>query len=755
MKTYTLFLLLILLGLSGSASLLTGQVKQLSIAGTYEKKTYQVPRIDRKIKVDGVLDAEEWRDALTLPLNFEFAPGYNVAAPVKTDVMFMYSKTHVYVAFRAFDPNPKEIRARLCDRDGFGGDDWVAVLFDTFNDQRGTFNFCSNPLGIQADMVETISGGGHEWDAIWDSAGKLNNEGYCVEIAIPFTSLRFQMSEGDQVWSFDAMRCYPRSRNHQISVFPHDRNNSCLMCQAPKLQGFAGTRPGLDIELDPTIAVRFSGKRPTGYGDFENSTKADPGLTARWNITPNLTLNGTINPDFSNVEADIPQLDVNNQFSLDYPEKRPFFVEGFNWFKTPLRAVHTRTVVDPDWGIKLTGKIGRSDIGFFSAYDRTPSLTIPGNYNSETYSLAATRKYPAIRTYDSVLRLRQDIGSSSTIGLLFTDREGDGYYNRLGGVDGDIAITRRDRVKFQLMGAQTRYNDTMVKRFRLPSGSFSDGAFRAVYNHRTNTVNWYFLYENVGAKFRADLGFMPQVDYQHFQPGISYIWRHRKGSWFSMIELGGRVEIQNDHTGFLQNRDAVVWLNYDGPMQTFVNLVGRVGKSSYLYKKFDEAKLNFAVGIRPNRFNIQLTGLVGDQIDVMNAESGKVLRLQPTIEWQIRPHLTINFGHQYERLNVPRGRLYDANITDVKIVYQFTRNMFFRAMVQYMNHKFNVPLFYVPMEPRFRHFFTQFLLSYKINPRTVCFIGYTDDYAGFLNNNYVIRQTNRTVFMKIGYALVL
>jgi hypothetical protein len=185
--------------------------------GSGTKETpHRVPRTTSNLKIDGVLNEKAWEEALVLELNYEVIPGENIKPPVRTEVLLIYSDTRFYAAFRAYDPVPSAIRARIRERDNFGGDDWVAIALDTFNDERRAYNFCCNPFGVQADEITSPEGGGEAWDAIWYSAGRLNKEGYIVEMAIPFSSLRFQRKRGQQVWGIDALRSYPicaRQRN--------------------------------------------------------------------------------------------------------------------------------------------------------------------------------------------------------------------------------------------------------------------------------------------------------------------------------------------------------------------------------------------------------------------------------------------------------------------------------------------------------------------------------------------------------------
>jgi len=303
------------------------------------QKPYSIPKTTDRIKVDGLLDEAAWGSALTLELKYEIYPGENVEPPVRTEVLLIYSRSYLYVGFRAYDPDPAAIRAHLRDRDSSDGDDNVSITFDTFNDERRAFSFACNPLGIQTDNI-VIRGRWHRdlsWDAIWDSAGVITDWGYAVEMAIPFNVLRFPRANGKQIWGLFATRSYPRNVRHELRNVPNDRSNNCSLCQAAKIEGFEGISPGRSIELTPTLtALRTDGRDELPDGPMQKlESRSDAGLSASWGITPNFTLNATINPDFSNVEADSYQLDINKRFTLRYPEKRPFFL-GFTPAWSPI-----------------------------------------------------------------------------------------------------------------------------------------------------------------------------------------------------------------------------------------------------------------------------------------------------------------------------------------------------------------------------------------------------------------------------------
>lgn len=722
-----------------------------SFAQSQAGTPFRVPETGKKIKIDGNLDDSAWAEALKLELKYEVEPGENIDPPVKTEGFLIYGGDHLYVAFRAHDPNPSRIRARFTDRDNIWEDDYVGIVLDTFNDSRRTYNFYCNPFGIQAEKVINIQRREIPWDAIWNSAGKVTPGGYIVEMAIPFSSMRFQRDRQDQVWGIDLVRSYPRTLSHQIGLFPRNRDNNCYMCQANKIIGFKGAKPGKQIELDPTLSAVITQERE-GFpgGEMKNKTrKMDPGISGRWRFTPNLALSAAINPDFSHVEADAAQLDINNQFAIYYPEKRPFFLEDANIFSSMYPIIFTRTLRDPNWGVKLTGKEGAHSVGFFSVHDNQTFLTFPGSQNSSTASLD-------MNSLSTAARYVHDVGKSSALGVLFTDREGEDYYNRVAGIDGDLKLSKRDQLNFHILGSWSRYPGDVASRYGQPDDAFDGHVYGVYYAHNTENYGAVLTYHDISPGFRADLGSMYQVGYRFALGGLRYTLRRNPGHWFTRLNTFISYQYEADYdTKELLNKALEVQLNYQGPMQSFVNVVINFGRRGFLGKEFDEKYVNFNVGFRPSgTLSFSLSTALGDRIDYANRRAGRRVSFHPMVQLKAGRRLLLNADHVYERLSIDQGRLYTANLTNLRVVYQFNRRVFLRTILQYADYDYNSPLYTFEIDPKFQHLFSQVLFSYKVNPRTVLFLGYSDDY---LANSLVpdLRQKNRTFFLKIGYALVL
>lgn len=723
----------------------------LDFSQVENKQFFSVPKVKSEFNIDGRLDEDFWQEAVKIDANIEVRPGENIEAPVKTLAHVAYNDDHILVGIQCFDENPEKIRAHLCDRDNIWSDDWILILFDTFNDQRRTYDFFCNPLGIQGDEIETPWGGGGSWDAIWHSAGQITDDGYVVEMAIPFNSINFPKINGEQVWGFDVVRSLPRNVRHHIGSFPRDRNNNCYMCQSHKLVGFEGAKPGRNIEFSPTLSAVYSQERENETsGPFkESENQLDPGITAKWGITPNMILNGTINPDFSNVEADVLQLDIDNQFTLYYPEKRPFFLEGADYFRTPLQIVHTRSFSDPDWGAKITGKEGKHTLGFFSVQDDYTNYIFPGAEGSDDLS---TQK----QSWGSVLRYKYDIGKKSHIGGLITGREGDQYHNRVGSIDGHFKFTQTDQVMFQVAASNSAYSNVISEEYDQKKGDFGGYSFQGYYDHNTKHYNLYGFYREISPEFRADLGFMTRVGTKYSEIGATKKWQRDPGSWFTWLSIYGSYDLRRDWNENILHRAYTARLNYNGPLQSSAGSYVEFGRDLYNGNYYRARYVNSWLYMRPNGWSqIGIETRFGDGIDYDNDRQAEYTRISPSCTIKMGLHLSVEYQYTNALKNVDAGRLYTANMHYIKVMYQFSSRMFARVVLQHRDYEQNVTLYEDDdVEARSKGLFTQFLLSYKINPQTVFFLGYSDNY-GNIEDKLDLIQTNRTLFAKLGYAYSL
>jgi hypothetical protein len=706
------------------------------------------------VNVDGELEEPAWADAARLSLPFEWFPGDNLPAPVETEVLLTFDDEALYIGFLASDPDPGAIRANLADRDTPFQDDHVGFMLDPFNDERRGFQFRINPLGVQMDAVFSENEGYEDfsWDAIWESDGRITEGGYVVEVAIPFKSLRFPRTEEAQTWGIMAFRSYPREVRHRLRSHVTDRDRACLLCQMNKMSGIQGVSPGRNVEIAPTLTGAQTDVRnefpdgPMEGGDQE----FEPGVTARWSITPNLVFNGTLNPDFSQVEADVAQLEVNTRFALFYPERRPFFLEGADFFLTPLNVIFTRTVVDPRAGAKITGKEGPHALGFFLTQDRVSNLIFPANQGSLSGSLNSD-------VTSGVLRYRRDVGEGSTVGGLATLREGEGYSNRVFGADAFLRLSRTNTLEAQVLRSSTEYPAEIISAFGQPDGAFHGNAIRLTAMHRSREWMARANVEQVDADFRADAGFMPRVDTRSWEVQAQRTFWGEPNAWYSFFNLGLMVDRTEDLDGKLTDERLMLTAGYSGPMQSAVNFAAARRKERLGETLFEDLDAVF-VGVEVRPSGVATLGIgseLSEAIDFVNAREGTQITAGPRAELKLTRHLDLGLQHSLKRMEYEGERTFLANLTQVRIVYNFNVRTFLRAIVQYQVVKRNVDTYEVPVDPETRTLFTQLLFSYKVNPQTVLFLGYSDNSLGLVNPELVrtdLTRSDRTFFLKLGYA---
>jgi len=716
-----------------------------------ERRVYEIRRTAGPIEVDGDLGDPGWAGATVVVAAIETYPGDSIESPARTECRIAYDEHTLYLGFHAFDPEPRQIRAHFTDRDAAFDDDFVGVVLDTFDDERRGYEFFVNPLGVQMDLTQDELSHNEDpsWDAIWESAGQLVADGYTVEVAIPFAQLRFPAGSLHQTWGLDVVRVWPRDKRYVLRSQPQDRNRDCYLCQVSRLAGLAGARPGHNLELDPTLTATRAEERET-FPDapLEGATDTDAGLTARWGVTPNLTLSGTLNPDFSQVEADSAQLDVNTEFALFYEEKRPFFLEGADFFATPIQAVYTRTVADPAWGAKVSGKVGRETFGVFVADDDVTNLLLPGKEGSDLTAIDASNLTGAAR-------YRHDVGKGSTLGLLATARQGDGYANGVAGVDGVIRLAKSDTLTFQVLRSSTEYPDEVHEEFAQHEGELDGTAALVSYRHSERNWNWRAAYESYGRDFRADSGFVPQVDYREGSIGVFRTWWGKPEDWYGNIEVGGDWEYAEDQDGRHLESEQELYAFLSGPMQS--HLESAVGHRT---RTFDGVMFNQTYGflwadVRPSgALQLELELELGDRLDVANTRNGTVFSVEPEVTWRAGRHLNLSASYLHERLDVEGGRLYTARLAQLRAVWQFSLRTFLRVISQYTDLTRDPSLYHDEVDAAEQDLFNQVLLSYTINPQTVFFLGYSDTYRGFDDaaESVDLTTASRTVFVKLGYA---
>ncbi|MDX6404360.1 MAG: hypothetical protein QOH70_1815 [Blastocatellia bacterium] len=474
----------------------------------------RMPKFDKAPVIDGKLDDEIWKQAAVLKDFHQVQPGDNIAPSKPTEVLLGYDSRFLYIAFHCYD-EPDKVRANIAKRDNIFDDDYVGILFDTFNDHRKAYEFDFNPLGVQADGVWT-DGQNEDFnpDIVMESKGLITSDGWTVEVAIPFKSLRYVAGK-DKLWGAHFWRRIKRFNNELDTWMPLNRDISSWLAQEGRLSGLEGISTERTLELIPSLTLSETGKRKgtlsgaqlaSGILDpgrlVNEPIKFDPGLTGKYTITPNVTLDFAINPDFAQVESDQLVVTANQRFPIFFAEKRPFFLEGIDIFQTQIAAVHTRTIIDPDFAVKLTGKVDRNTFGLLLASDNGP-----GNFSPEE-RLTANPRFVGKNASIGILRLKRDIGKKdSFIGLLATYNRFVDRYNELGGFDTRLRVDKQTTFTAQALVTRTRrpffYPDE-GKTFDRKENGF-------IYAMDYNKSGRHFGYElsAVGRTlyYRADVGF--------------------------------------------------------------------------------------------------------------------------------------------------------------------------------------------------------------------------------------------------------
>jgi hypothetical protein len=709
---------------------------------------HEVPGSASEMKIDGSLSEAAWDAALTFELAYEYAPLEKAPAIVRTQVLLTSDDSNLYVGFRCFDPEPAAIRAYLTDRDGIEGHDQIQICLDTFNDNRRSYLFAVNALGIQMDAIMTGDSESDNWDGIWSSAARITDYGYEAEMAIPFAIVRFHGGEGERVWGIDARRVYLREQDHYLGLIPRDNGNDCYQCQFVKISGFAQARLGRHLEITPSVtALSTSSPDPQSETDSVRESELSPSLNADIRISDYLTLSGTTNPDFSQVESDTLLLDINQPFALSYPEKRPFFLEGADFFDTSINAVHTRSIRDPNWGVKLAGKAGSNSIGYFTVEDEVTNLIFPGSQSSRSTTIYDS-------SVASALRLRHEFGRDLSLGALATDREGDDYFNRLLGLDLDYRITDSDRLSTQLIATSTKYPEETARDFDQETGDINDRGFELDYSHADRTWEWRINYLDLGSGFRSDVGFVPRVDIRDATAILTYKLYGSRDSWWRRLSFSGYYSLAEDQAGQFLNRTSYLRMTYLGKLQSNLDLRGYARREAYGGEEFDMKYLWAQFDFRPEpRAHVYLFTQIGDAIDYTDARAGMSARFNAYFSYRYGEHLYFNVWDDFERMEVGGDRLYTANVSQLAATYQFDARFFIRLKLQNADYDYNVANYLTPVSPNMRRLVSQLLFSFKLNPRTVLFLGYSGDYRG--DDESGLSDRTHTLFFKVGYAFLL
>lgn len=772
-----------------------------------KKSPVSVPKLTIPIVIDGKLDEEAWSRAAVFKDFYQTSPGDNIAPSKPTEVYMMYDEKHLYIGFKCWDERDK-IRATVAKRDNVFGEDNVRVWLDTYDDQRRAYVLGFNPLGIQQDGIYTEGrGADFSVDIVMESKGVIEDWGWSVEVKIPFKSLRYAAGPGKN-WGFNVARNIDRFNDEFNAWMPDDRSISGFLIKSGKITGLDEIKYERTLEITPSVTLSQTGRRVPAIefvgGRWVNQPiKHDIGLTLKYTLSPNVTLDAAINPDFAEIEADAPVITANQRFPIFFQEKRPFFLEGAEIFQTPLSIFDSRSIVDPDFAAKVTGKIGKNSFGFMAASDKAP-----GNFEENDRNDPNVR--PRIDEFldknalFGVVRVKRDVGKENHIGFFATYRSFPEQRNLLASFDSRVKLGPKTTAQFQLVGTTSRrcffdasFEPTVdpigAQRNREICGTGNTSAnplSNGTYNrYRTGNAIGYYAnidssddtngwFAEVGGRtrdFRADVGFTRRTDtnfafFYHRNStksrptapivranwgkfaGIDYDWSGRLQRFRTGSSLG--VSLQRSAFVFVEAgviREVIYEEEFGlKRMPTrpgrFAGDPTRSAWQQFIYSEFNQ-KLHkrFSYYLSANYSNNAFDYFFPAGNGQINPGTGKQFGAQAQIQWTPIDPLTTSVSYQKSRLvrNDNRIRSFDTDIVSLRSTYSFTRFIFTRLRMDYDSTR--------------RNYAGQLLFAYTPSPGTAFYVGYNDNfnYNGFNpfsgQREPGFERNSRTFFIRASY----
>jgi hypothetical protein len=672
--------------------------------------------------IDGNLDDPVWKSAQKVSGFKTFAPDYGKDMSVNTDVYLAYDEENLYYAFKCYEQEPDKIKANVSGRDRMTGDDFICLNLDTFGDQQTLTCFYVNPLGIQGDSKATSNNEDFSFDAVWESAGKIDNDGYNVEMCIPLKSIRYTDQSPTVMRLTLQRKMVLRQENGTLPPLDPKIGGNFIVQGAPVT--YEGLKQYKLLELLP--AYTYTHKETNERGSLvPEERKGNISLTTKYGLTQNLILDATYNPDFSQIEADAGQVDVNLRYALYYPETRPFFLEGNENFQMSngLTIVHTRKIADPLIGAKVTGKIAEGQtIAALYAMDELD----PQQYPDQQYA------------HFGIFRYRGDIGNGNYLGGLLANRELTGHYNRVVAADGQYRLTSGSTLS--LLGSYSKTYD---------EGSTTDNNGHALcasfYNYDRN-VNYGADFESISKNYLAEMGQMYRTDYLSF----SGYWGPRLYPDSSIL-LNIQPQVS---TGHLRDNESGMWEDsYSAHINaTFVNRIsacaGREWSTEvFQLQKFNTDNMHSTFSMQVTRvLGVNLSGTYGNSIYYSsNPYPGYRYGASASVSYQPIPNIAVSLSYNYSDFyrKSDDEKIYDYSIYRLKSTYQVNKYLFFRGIVEYNDYR--------------ERLFTDFLASFTYIPGTVFYLGYGSIFqkTRWENDQYVpsdrFLETKLGVFVKASY----
>ncbi len=720
-----------------------------------------IQRAAGEIKIDGLLNDPGWRNAGLAEHFVEHEPGDQTKPPVETKALITYDESNLYVAMICYD-DPEKIRATYCVRDRIYQDDNIVLLIDTYDNAVWAYELAVNPYGIQGDLLYSQNGGEDEgFDLVYESAGTITDSGYQIEMAVPFSSLRFP-DVPNQTWRIDFWRNHPRDSRRQYSWAKYDRNEQCWPCQWGIVTGIENVQPGKGIEIMPSFVGYQAGEMqgngtPQSPFDFENY---DPdgqfSLYGKYAVKSDVTVEATYNPDFSQVEADPPQIDVNTTTALSYPERRPFFQEGSDLFQTIFTPVYTRSINDPQVATKVIGRMNRTTIAYLNAYDeRTPIPIVLGE--ASDFLIGG-------KSFSNIFRARQAFGSGTNVGVLVTDRRYDGGGS--GSVlssDGALRLSKSVQLGWQALATQTteqrfvtpvrddttEYFDGMRHTVALDGESYWGHGFASGLTYEGRNLYADLTYIEKSPTFRLGSGYTPDNDVRLGRI-TSFYQFHIDSRLFDYVLPELVVERDWFFTGVKREESAELSLQFQFKSQTGMHWEYSWSGERFAGQWFNDIwNLHACMSSRFSdmvRFggNVNYGHAIGRRVNpptmIGQWSTGGWVDFKPFNRLLIETSLSYIRGERLDN----RAEVFDGYTAWSRINMQLSRELSIRLIGQYDD-------FYErwDIDP---------LLTYRISPFTLFYIGTTYDYRSMnecdMEGNTVATSTrlcSRQFFMKLQY----
>ncbi len=718
--------------------------------------TLTITRVSGSITVDGSLDDAAWKGVAPVRTWFETNPGDNTAPAVDNIGYLAYDDEFLYAGFEFADPLPDDIRSPLGDRDNVPSNtDYGGVIVDPSGTGKTAILMLANARGVQYDAVTDDSSGQEDSspDFFWDSVARIHERGWTLEIRIPFSSLRYPRRD-PQTWRILLYRNRPRDFRYQFFSARLPRGGHCFICRSNVLVGLERLPTGGGIVFAPYASGIYE-QLPEGElgSSLDDDFDATGGFDAKWRPNASTVLDATVNPDFSQIESDVALIAANERFALLYPEKRPFFLEGSELLLTPLQAVYTRTMTDPQWGARATGRAGGLAYTAMAVQDEGGgSVVIPRPNSSELIP-------QDFRSWAGIGRMRYDLGRSFA-GVLATSREiEDGGHNRVVGPDFEWRLGEGDSVIGQLLMSWTRTPERPELSDEWDGRALQGHAGRALWRHSSPRFDWTAIYQEVSEDFRADNGFIPQAGFRQGSGEIGYTFHPETAAlrrvrpfvvYDRFLDLDEELLLQHVEGGV--GMDA---LFSSSVLLSYAN--DRVLAGTDVLPR---QQLLYTVNVSPSMMfsSIELTGSAGEQIDFDNSRTGTGADIALGLTVRPTPHLELVLNESLRWLDVRSGgekqRLFTARVDRLRVTYSFTSRLFIRAIGQYEVTRRDPALYLAEVTRKDARFSGSGLFAFKLNWQSVLFLGYGDNRV-FSDMTGSLEPEVRQAFVKFSYAFQL